>query len=1162
MLGYRHRICRWAFACLSLLITSAAWSQSSVTPEDEYRKLIKINEDIQPLGENPFGENISLYDGSLSFDVTDVSQRGTGPVLELGRTLSAKDALPFALNAKRPFGDWDLNIPRIETTTANQKNVTGWQTSNDSTTGRCSYFNKPPVVSAILASDHPWEPNDWWDGYHLIVPGSGSQDLLPRGTENTHSPQISGSSFPIVTTHDWMISCGVAADDGNEGFLAIAPDGTRYTFSHLVYRPMAPVNSSQDGMPLNRRRAFMYVTKVQDRFGNTLTYNYDASSGNLVSIVASDGRQLTVTYASGGTLISSVTLAAADATPRTWSYQYVNYIGNSELPTLQTTTLPNGSAWTYGIGAFQIATVTSEGGSCGGNTVATLVPNSTTGTIKTPSGLIGSFTLKAMMHGRSYVPKQCYSLDTATASNPPYSEFPQVYYQLSITSKTLSGAGMSTQTWAYNYSPANQSWSNDTCASNGSCPASVYTDVIDPQNHDVRYTFSNRFDASEGQLLRTDYYAGDTNSSLLRSEVNTYAIPAGGPWPSHMGIDLQDRDNQARTTQLLPLQQRATIEEGDTYTWQALAFDGYAHATDVKRFNSIAGQRAVEETTVYRNDTAYWVLGLPQTVTNVATGELEISNTYNADNTLASRARFGQTLMSYTYNTQGLLASYTDANNHTTSLGNYKRGVPQSISYPDGTSQSLSVNDFGEVASITDQAGHTTSYSYDGVGRITQIAYPGGDSVAWYPKQFAYTYVTGAERGIVGGHWDRTVTVGNSKTVTYFDAMLRPVLTDASTGIADITTATAYDWRGLTTFASYPVSGSPDLGNVTAGTHHIYDALGRPTQTQQDSEQGSLTTGTTYLSGAGEQLSDPKSNITTTYYQVFDEPAYKDPIQVSAPSGVTQTISRDIYGSPLAITQSGAYGSETDSITKTLVYDAYHRLCRTTEPESGSTVMAYDAANNLAWSAQGQSISGNGCGQDQVAAAAQTARTYDAMNRVLTIAPPGGTQSTAYTYDALGNIKTAVSGIATQTFNYNTRNLLASQGLSVAGTSYSWGIGYSYDGYGHLSAVGYPASKGVSEGIAYSPDPLGRATQVGGYLNGVTYFANGQVAGFNFSNGASYVSQQNGRQLLNNFSYGLGSTLNLSEDFSYDANGNITNVNDLVNGQRTKVFGYDVKRPR
>jgi hypothetical protein len=55
--------------CLLLFSVTTSWGlhaqAANVTPEDEYKKLIRVNEDIHPLGENPFGENVSLYNGSL-----------------------------------------------------------------------------------------------------------------------------------------------------------------------------------------------------------------------------------------------------------------------------------------------------------------------------------------------------------------------------------------------------------------------------------------------------------------------------------------------------------------------------------------------------------------------------------------------------------------------------------------------------------------------------------------------------------------------------------------------------------------------------------------------------------------------------------------------------------------------------------------------------------------------------------------------------------------------------------------------------------------------------------------------------------------------------------------------------------------------------------------
>ncbi|KQZ66752.1 hypothetical protein ASD55_17345 [Rhodanobacter sp. Root561] len=967
-----------------------------------------------------------------------------------------------------------------------------------------------------------------------------------------------------------MITCGVPTDDpvgdpGGEGFLAVGPDGTRYWFTHLTDR-WAPTMQRPVGTGLGlqslvvhpnltpddrlvRRQVSMMVTRIEDRFGNSLTYSY--SGDQLQSITASDGRQVSVSYAAGTDRISALSVTPASGPARTWNYQY----NTDARPLLTKVTLPDGTAWSYNLAGLRSGLVIDEGsGDC--DNLGAVSSNVLSGSIVHPSGLTGTFQIQPVVHGRSYVPRQCVMPSTGSLSSYAYN--PRTYAAFSITRKTFSGAGLPLpQAWVYSYSPANASWSQD-CA--GGCASTVWTDVVDPLGHAVRSTFSNRFDETEGQLQRTDYYSGAVGSSLLRSEANHYAASTTGAWPSVYGYNLQSRMNLTIVQQVAPLQQRVITQDGDTYTWLAEAFDAYAQTTKTKRSNTIAGQTAIEESTAYRNDTNLWVLGLPLTVTNVATGEVESSTTYDTSNdTLLTRSRFGQTLMHYTFDSAGQLASFTDGNNHTTTLGNYKRGIPRAIGYPDGTSQSLAVDDFGQITSIIDQAAHTTSYTYDPVGRVTQVTYPAGDEVAWYPTHFAYAFVTSAERGIAANHWRRTVTTGNASTVTYFDAMLRPLLSDTSiigTAGSDTSTASAYDAKGQATFASYPVAGTPALSAITSGTHHSYDALGRPTQSIQDSELGPLTSLTAYLSGARRQVTDPKGNVTTTSYQVFDQPGGDAVIKVLAPQGITQTIARDLYGNPLSITQSGLYGTEQDSLTRHLYYDIYHRLCRSTEPESGSTVMHYDAANNLDWSATGLAITGSACSQDQVATGAKTARTYDAMNRVLTISPPTGTQGTIYTYDALGQLKTAVSGIAIQGYAYNFRGMLTSEVLWLPdNNNLAWGLGYAHDAYGHVSAIGYPGSPG--EGVAYAPDALGRATQAGSYASGVHYFPDGSEQGHLLGNGISALIQKNTRLLPSGLSYALGGTQRLNEAYVYDKDANLTSVTDLVNGQNNQTLGYD-----
>lgn len=83
---HAHRQGLWQLALVLMVFSSAGHAQSTVTPEDEYRKLTRVTEDIQTLGDTPFGEAISLYSGSLSFEQTDISAAGTGPLLQVTRT--------------------------------------------------------------------------------------------------------------------------------------------------------------------------------------------------------------------------------------------------------------------------------------------------------------------------------------------------------------------------------------------------------------------------------------------------------------------------------------------------------------------------------------------------------------------------------------------------------------------------------------------------------------------------------------------------------------------------------------------------------------------------------------------------------------------------------------------------------------------------------------------------------------------------------------------------------------------------------------------------------------------------------------------------------------------------------------------------------------------
>jgi len=1156
---------------VSMLAMPVMAHAQNIAPEDEYRKLIKVSEDVKPLGDSPFGEQISLYDGTLSFENVDISVPGTGPTITVGRRFNFSGMGDRPDQQRKAFGDWDMDLPSISTVTANQRNVKGWLVDNPNHKAICSQLTGPPSVAKQPGDRRlaDWEPGTWWYGYQLRIPGQATQELLYRRASNPAMPNM-GVAFPLVTKQGWAVGCPGAAqnDPSTEGFMAVSPDGTKYFLNHLTYRylpsltrPLGSSPKARGGQDiLLRREGRMLVTRIEDRFGNFINYAYgsnnpdDQLADKVVDIAASDGRHITIAYEEA-TRVSSVTVHGGAEGMRTWRYAYVPPTPEILTHRLGSVTQPDGSAWTYDLARFDRAWVDlrNAGGSCDAIGTPHNLNDAFTSTMTHPSGLAGSFTVKPVKRGRSYVGQNCEAGPAMriVASDPgTWAKTPNASYAMSISERTLSGAGIGAQTWRYAYSPSNESWAKN-CA--GGCPSTVWTKVLYPDGHAERTTFSNRYDYTESLPLRHEIFDGEADVTGLRkateySYVNPDAAVDGRaasyvrPW----GGAFSFRMNKAMLEQHAPLASTTVRIDGsgDLYTWNALAFDGFARATEVQRYSSLG--YGVQERTTFHDDHTRWVLGLPAQTTNITTGEVVSQNTYDPNSaTLSARFSFGRKVMGYAFDAAGQLAAFTNGNGSTTTLGGYKRGIPQSIGFPDGTSQSLSVDDFGQIRSVTNQANATTTYSYDAMGRIARIDYPLGMNA----RVFGYG-ISGDERGIAGAHWRRSVAQGGKIQMTSYDAMLRPILVDTygSDGSAHTSSRTDYDWRGLTIFQSQPFAGAPAIGAMGWGTATGFDVIGRETNSAQASELGNLFTTTQYLSGGAKAVTDPRGNRTTFWYQAFDQPEYDRVVKVEAPENSVQSVVRDTYGKPLSITQGGA----GQSVTKTMTYDPWHRLCRTWEPESGSAIMARDGADNVVWSASGASYNGSGCGYEQVADTSKTVRAYDAMNRVTSVVYPTGTAPSSFTYDALGNPATATSGLVGWTYGRNAIGQLTSEILSVDG--WSWNFGYDYDANGALAATHYPDDEVVN----HNPDALGRPTAAGGYVGGVSYSLDDDVASYAMGNGGLYVADKNARNLLARFTYGKDNVPLISEGLAYDANGNVTHVEDTAGGsQRSKSMRYD-----
>jgi YD repeat-containing protein len=559
------------------------------------------------------------------------------------------------------------------------------------------------------------------------------------------------------------------------------------------------------------------------------------------------------------------------------------------------------------------------------------------------------------------------------------------------------------------------------------------------------------------------------------------------------------------------------------------------------------------ETYTYNDNKTRWVIG--QLASHSVDGISAETISYDAG-TAAPVADyvFGKLAHRFTYNADGTIETVTDGNGNVTRYSAWKRGIPQLIEHPDGTSESAIVDGNGWMTQATDENGYATSYSYDSMGRLASISYPAEGTLGWQPTVQSFVQVSTPEYGIPAGHWRQSVNTGNDTKISYYDAMWHPLLVreyDASNASGTQRFMRyAYDHEGRVTFASYPSASS----NEIMGVWTAYDVLGRITSRTQDSEQGLLFTLFDYLPGFATRVTDPSGHQTTTTYQVFDSPDSSFPVSISSPEGVETTISRDVFGKPRDITRQNSSGSI--SLSRQYVYDANQQLCKSIEPETGASAFGYDNAGNQVWSASGLSLGGtNACDNGAAYASGRRVdRTYDSRGRLRTLAFPDGNGDQVFTYTPDGKpskIVTSDVASATQAVNayvYNKRRMLTGETSSQVG-GYGWSASYDYDGIGNLAGIHYPSGMYV----AYAPNALGQPTQAGSYATGVTYYPNGGVHQFTFGNGLTHSVQQNARQLTARI---VDSGV-IDSMYAYDASGNVARIADGLDTDRTRTMTYD-----
>lgn len=1112
----------------------------AMRPWVEFRKQLEDAEQIAGIGEGFAGERVSIYDGATSFSVTDILVPGNFDLpVQLVRSLAITLQVQ-GLNAYdttlRGAGNWDVDVPYLTATypvASNYPGGAGWPAQ------RCSN----PGLSVPAPEVGQWGAfwgSEVWSGISIHIPGGDDSRVL--ALNGSIPVPTSGGPYRLTSTTRSAFDCipmksGVAG----EGFRLTTTSGVRYYFDVGLVRDASELEKWSSKVErqayVMRWQYYMLASKIEDRFGNTVLITYNAD-GHPTRIWSSDGREIVLAY-------SNNRLTSATSHGRTWTYQY-DGAGN-----LTKVVLPDASNWRYAYSGTLKPPMPPPGAEsflsayCDSPPaiVADVYTLATTG----PSGASANFRFENLRHYRSGVAvNECVNIGEPLS--PVWSLHTGYFFDvMSLTHKTVSGPGLSTATWAYSYERQPTSlWGRPDRYNPYPCTTcALYktNTVMEPDGTQRRYRFGMEYALNDGRQLQVEAVA--KGGSVVRTQADTYmsdSSAAGQLFYSQYG-DLLGGVGDPGTVAIRPIVQSTISQDGATFTTARNAFDRFARSVTQTESNSL-GYSRVNETT-YHDNTGLWVLGQPA-VTKV-NGITTSTITYSANAQPLETSEFGKRTATNAWNLDGTLSSVSDGNGRATNLSGWKRGLPQTVAFADGSSRSAAVNDSGWITSLTDETGFATSYGYDAMGRLASITYPAGDDVAWNQKLLSFAPVGSSEYGIPAGHWKHTIRTGNGYTVTYFDALWRPMVTekyDSANKAATLSqTVRRYDTMGRTIFTSYPTNGATSYTQSLPGTSSTYDGLNRLTQAVQSSELGGLPTTTQYLAGFQTRVTDPRGYATTTSFQAFGEPDTSRPASITMPEGVSTTIARDVFGKPLSVTRSGRYEGSPLSLTRSFVYDANQLLCKRIEPETSATLFAYDGANNLAWSAPGTALTAKTCDRGSVSSGQMITRGYDARDRLISIAYPDGVSNTQYIYAADGamvSTSNSNGGNAVKTqYAYDKRRLLTAEALTVQGGS-PFMVGYAYDANGNLGSLSYPDRRS----IAFSPNAIGQPTQAGSYATDVRYYPNGAIKQFNQGDGSQHLMTQNLRGLPERSRDSSGPTVVLDNTTNYDASGNVAAITD------------------
>ncbi|WP_292530889.1 SpvB/TcaC N-terminal domain-containing protein [Methylocystis sp.] len=504
------------------------------------------------------------------------------------------------------------------------------------------------------------------------------------------------------------------------------------------------------------------------------------------------------------------------------------------------------------------------------------------------------------------------------------------------------------------------------------------------------------------------------------------------------------------------------------------------------------------------------------------------------------------------YNSYGLVTQSKDGRGNATSYtyDSYNLFVATSTNALSQPTAYIYDYASGKVATTTDPNGLVTAMVYDGVGRPVLLKQPDLTTPSTLVTKSSFTYIDNTLPSSV-----RRTDYLNSATTTdtyqYLDGLGRLIQERKTAEVSNtfIARDTTYGQNGLVASESLPYfSSSSSYTSPTTTTQlfttYVYDALRRPTNTTN--AVGSMTNA---YSPWKVTTTDPRGKQKEFFRDAFD-----NLVQVNEKNG------GDTYSTYYAYDAINNLTKITDALgnIRNFTYDGLSRrltaqdLHASADGTFGTYTYAYDDAGNMT---------------QQVDPKSQTVNwTYDALNRPLTEDYTGrsGTEI-LYKYDSCtqgkGRLCAATSTDTVVNYSYNPLGLVESEKENISGTTYV--LTHTYDRQGNVTNIMYPDLSEVT--YIYNTAGLLEAVQQkengGNVVNMVSDFDYGptrQVTYKAFQNGSASTYTYDPAKLyrLSSIVTTKGSANLQNVSYTYDANGNITQLTDYSSNGLGKTVAY------